>query len=70
MGTVDIKKLVKDRQSVANSVKENVLPDIVNAYSKPVAEVMGKIDSITMYGECITAKLTEEIFKNGTQIFE
>ena len=47
-----------------------VLPQIVNAYSKPVAEAMGKIDSITMYGEGNTAKLTEEISKNGVQIFE
>lgn len=47
-----------------------VLPQIVNAYSKPVAEAMGKIDSITMYGEGNTAKLTEEISKNGIQIFE
>lgn len=47
-----------------------VLPDIVNAYSKPIAEAMGQIDSITMYGEGNTAKLTEEISKNGTQIFE
>ena len=46
-----------------------VLPDIVNAYSKPMAEAMSKIDSITMYGEGNTAKLTEEISKNGTQIF-
>ena len=47
-----------------------VLPEIVNAYSKPIAEAMGQIDSITMYGEGNTAKLTEEISKNGTQIFE
>ena len=47
-----------------------VLPDIVNAYSKPIAEAMGQIDSITMYGEGNTAKLTEEISKNGTQIFD
>ena len=47
-----------------------VLPEIVGAYSKPVAEAMGKIDSITMYGEGNTAKLTEEISKNGIQIFE
>ena len=47
-----------------------VLPEIVNAYSKPMAEAMGKIDSITMYGEGNTAKLTEEISKNGTQIFD
>ena len=28
VGTVDIKKLVQDRQGVANSVKENVVPDM------------------------------------------
>ena len=47
-----------------------VLPEIVNAYSKPIAEAMAQIDSITMYGEGNTAKLTEEITKNGTQIFD
>lgn len=47
-----------------------VLPEIVNAYSKPMAEALAKIDSITMYGEGNAAKLTEEISKNGTQIFE
>ena len=47
-----------------------VLPDIVKAYAQPIAEAMSKIDSITMYGEGNTAKLTEEISKNGTQIFE
>ncbi len=46
------------------------LPEIVNAYSQPVAEAMSKIDSITMYGEGNTAKLTEEISKNGTQLFD
>lgn len=47
-----------------------VLPEIVSAYSKPMAEALAKIDSITMYGEGNTAKLTEEISKNGSQIFE
>lgn len=47
-----------------------VLPEIVEAYSKPMAEALSKIDSITMYGEGNTAKLTEEISKNGSQIFE
>ena len=46
-----------------------VLPEIVNAYSRPIAEAMGQIDSITMYGEGNTAKLTEEITNNSTQIF-
>lgn len=48
----------------------NVLPNIVEAYAKPMSEAMSKIDSITMYGEGNTAKLTEEISKNGTQIFD
>ncbi len=47
-----------------------VLPEKINAYSKPVAEAMGKIDSITMYGEGNTAKLTEEISKSGVQVFD
>ena len=46
-----------------------VLPEIVNAYSRPIAEAMSQIDSITMYGEGNTAKLTEEITNNSTQIF-
>ena len=46
-----------------------VLPEIVNAYSKPIAEAMSQIDSITMYGDGNTAKLTEEITNNSTQIF-
>ena len=46
-----------------------VLPEIVNAYSKPMAEALSKIDTITMYGEGNSAKLTEEITKSGTQIF-
>lgn len=48
----------------------NVLPNIVEAYAKPMSEAMSKIDSITMYGDGNTAKLTEEISKNGTQIFD
>lgn len=47
-----------------------VLPQIVQAYSQPMAAAMGQIDSITMFGEGNTAKLSEEISKSGTQIFE
>ena len=47
----------------------DVLPKVVEAYSKPMAEALSHIDSITMYGEGNTAKLNEEITKNGTQIF-
>ncbi len=48
----------------------NVLPEMIKAYSEPIASAMSKIDSITMYGEGNTAKLNEEITKNGTQIFK
>lgn len=46
-----------------------VLPEMIKAYAEPMASAYGKIDSITMYGEGNTAKLSEEITKNGTQIF-
>ena len=48
----------------------NVLPEMIKAYSEPMASAMSKIDSITMYGEGNTAKLNEEITKNGTQIIK
>ena len=63
-------KLYGEAATLQLILDSGVLPDIVNAYSQPVAEAMGKIDSITMYGEGNTAKLTEEISKNGSQIFE
>lgn len=51
-------------------LNSNVLPEIVKAYSEPLAEAYGRIDSITMYGEGNTAKLAEEIGKNGSQLIE
>ena len=48
----------------------NVLPEMIKAYSEPMASAMSKIDSITMYGEGNTAKLNEEITRNGTQIIK
>ena len=51
-------------------LESDVLPKVVEAYSKPMAEALSHIDSITMYGEGNTAKLNEEITKNGTQIFD
>ena len=62
-------KLYGEAATLQLILDSKVLPEIVNAYSQPVAEAMGKIDSITMYGEGNTAKLTEEISKNGTQVF-
>ena len=66
----DAMKLYGEAATLQLILDSKVLPEIVNAYSQPVAEAMAKIDSITMYGEGNTAKLTEEISKNGTQLFE
>jgi flotillin len=63
-------KLYGEAATLQLILDSGVLPKMVEAYSKPVAEAMGRIDSITMYGEGNTAKLTEEITKNGTQIFD
>ena len=65
----DAMKLYGEAATLQLILDSGVLPEIVNAYSKPMAEAMSKIDSITMYGEGNSAKLTEEITKNGTQIF-
>lgn len=51
-------------------LQSNVLPEIVKAYSEPLAKAYGQIDSITMYGEGNTAKLAEEIGKNGSQLIK
>ena len=66
----DAMKLYGEAATLQLILDSGVLPDIVNAYSKPIAEAMAQIDTITMYGEGNTAKLTEEITKNGSQIFE
>ena len=51
-------------------LNSNVLPEIVKAYSEPLASAYSQIDTITMYGEGNTAKLAEEIGKNGSQLFQ
>lgn len=51
-------------------LQSNVLPEIVKAYSEPLASAYSKIDSITMYGEGNTAKLAEDINKNGSQLIK
>ena len=66
----DAMKLYGEAATLQLILDSKVLPEIVSAYSQPVAEAMAKIDSITMYGEGNTAKLTEEISKNGTQVFD
>ena len=48
----------------------NLIPNTVAAYAQPTAEALGRIGNITMYGEGNTAKLGEEITRNGTQIFQ
>ncbi len=45
-----------------------VLPEVVKAYSAPLAEAYSHIGNITMYGEGNNAKLTQELTANGTQV--
>ncbi len=61
MGEASVLELILD---------SGVLPDIVKAYSEPLAKAYGQIDSITMYGEGNTAKLAEEVTTNGSQLFQ
>lgn len=63
-------KLYGEAATLQLILDSGVLPQMVEAYSKPMAAAMGQIDSITMYGEGNTAKLNEEITKSGTQIFD
>lgn len=66
----DAMKLYGEAATLQLILDSGVLPEVVKAYAEPMAQAMSKIDSITMYGEGNTAKLTEEISKNGTQIFD
>ena len=66
----DAMKLYGEAATLQLILDSNVLPEIVKAYSEPMAAAMSQIGSITMYGEGNTAKLNEEITRNGTQIFK
>ena len=46
------------------------MPEIVKAYSEPLAAAYGQIGNITMYGEGNTANLAKEITNNGTQVLD
>ena len=46
------------------------MPEIVKAYSEPLAAAYGRIDNITMYGEGNTANLAKEITNNGSQVLD
>lgn len=49
-------------------LNSNVLPDVVKAYSEPLAAAYGQIGNITMYGEGNTANLAKEVTNNGSQL--
>lgn len=44
-------------------LNSGVIPAVVDAQTKPIAEAMGKIDSITMYGDGNQAKLTSDLMQ-------
>jgi flotillin len=47
-----------------------VLPAVVEAYSKPMAEAYSHIGSITMFGDGNNARLAQELSVNGSQIVD
>ncbi len=51
-------------------LNSNVLPEIVKAYSEPLAAAYGQIGNITMYGEGNTAHLAKEVTNNGSQLID
>lgn len=70
LAKADAMKQYGDAATLQLILESGVLPEIVKAYSAPMAEAMGQIGSITMYGEGNQARLVEEISKNGTQVVE
>ena len=66
----DAMKLYGEAAVLELILNSNVLPEIVKAYSEPLAAAYGKIGSITMYGEGNTANLAKEITNNGTQVID
>ena len=63
-------KLMGEASVLELILNSNVLPDIVKAYSEPLAAAYGRIDNITMYGEGNTANLAKEITNNGSQVID
>lgn len=63
-------KLMGEASVLELILNSNVLPEIVKAYSEPLAAAYGRIDNITMYGEGNTAKLAQEITNNGSQLID
>ena len=63
-------KLMGEASVLELILNSNVLPEIVKAYSEPLAAAYGKIGNITMYGEGNTAQLAKEITNNGSQVID
>ena len=63
-------KLMGEASVLELILNSNVLPNIVKAYSEPLAAAYGRIDNITMYGEGNTANLAKEITNNGNQVID
>ena len=62
-------KAFNDAATLKLVLDSGVLPDVVKAYSEPIAAALAQIDGITMYGSGNEAQLVENIQKSGDQIF-
>ena len=63
-------KLMGEASVLELILNSNVLPEIVKAYSEPLAAAYGRVGNITMYGEGNTANLAKEITNNGSQVID
>ena len=66
----DAMKAYNDAATLQLILESGVIPETIKAYSEPTAAALSKIENITMYGDGNTAKLTEDINKNGSQIID
>lgn len=66
----DAMKQYGDAATLQMILDSGLIPEVVKAYSAPMAEAYSHIGNITMYGEGNNAKLAQEIGTNGTQIFD
>jgi len=59
----DALKKLEDAGKLELILNSGVIPQVVTAQTKPIAEAMAKINSITMYGEGNQAKLTSDLMQ-------
>ncbi|MDR3216812.1 MAG: flotillin family protein [Clostridiaceae bacterium] len=66
----EAQKKMGDASVLELLLNSNVLPQVVEAMARPMSSALAQIDSITMYGEGNSAKLTEDITTSQVKLFK